>query len=388
MAPALTKEHSSMLTRLLQIFCGSLVLISTVALAHKPSDSYLTLRVTASGLAGEWHLALRDLDDTIGLDLNDDGVITWGELRAQEPAIAAYVQRRLQVRNSEEPGTIQVTDWLVDHHSDGAYAVVRFRVAGLSYPSKLVLRYNAFFDTDALHRGLFRLETASATQVAVFSPTSKEQWFDLTPASTHTMLGAFIREGVLHIWTGYDHILFLLVLLLPGVLARRANRWQPQPSTAPVWKQVLKTVTAFTVAHSLTLTLAALDLVRLPVALVESAIAGSVVLAACNNLFPIVCERTWTVAFGFGLLHGFGFANALRDLGLGRGALAAPLFGFNFGVELGQLAIVLAFLPLALFLRHHKIYRYGILPAGSAGIAVLAAGWLVERSFGVHWLPF
>jgi hypothetical protein len=151
---------------------------------------------------------------------------------------------------------------------------------------------------------------------------------------------------------------------------------------------VLKIVTAFTVAHSITLSLAALGYVHLPSRLVESAIAASVVLAAFNNLVPFFAERGWMVAFGFGLLHGFGFANALRDLGLQHGQLAATLFGFNLGVELGQLAIVAVFLPLAYALRGLLFYRRFVLQAGSVAIMLVASTWLAERVLDFKWLPF
>jgi hypothetical protein len=151
---------------------------------------------------------------------------------------------------------------------------------------------------------------------------------------------------------------------------------------------VLKVVTAFTVAHSITLGLATLGVIELPSRWVEAAIAASVVLAALNNLFPLVLGRRWLVAFGFGLIHGFGFASVLADLGLPREALLLALVGFNLGVECGQLAIVALFLPLAYALRRTRLYRLWIFGAGSALIAVVAALWLSERVFNFKLLPF
>jgi len=149
---------------------------------------------------------------------------------------------------------------------------------------------------------------------------------------------------------------------------------------------VLKVVTAFTIAHSITLSLAALSVIALPSRLVESTIALSVVLAALNNLKPLVAERRWAVAFAFGLIHGFGFASVLTDLGLPQGALLLALVGFNFGVELGQLAIVCAFLPLAYALRDSWFYRRVVFAGGSAAIALLASVWLTERVFNLKLL--
>ena len=154
----------------------------------------------------------------------------------------------------------------------------------------------------------------------------------------------------------------------------------------PALIDVLKIVTAFTVAHSITLTLAVLGWVSLPTRLVESAIAVTVLLAALNNVFPLMRERRWLAAFGFGLIHGFGFAGALKDLGLPPGALGLSLFGFNLGVEIGQLTLVAIFFPLAFRLRFTAFYRRGVLRVGSVAIAILALIWLMERAFNLRLL--
>jgi hypothetical protein len=358
------------------------------ARAHTQSNAYLTFRFGPHGLIGEWHLGLRDLEDAVGLDANDDGVITWSELLSRKDAVAAYALSRLHVQANGRPAVLRVTDLLVDTHSDGAYAVLRLSMDGAQFPTNLEVGYNAFFDIDPKHRGLFRLEQDGRTRLAVFSPENPDQNFDLTDTAPPISFLVFVREGVWHIWSGYDHILFLLALLLPGVLRRRAGAWEAVPAAKPAFLNVLKVVTAFTAAHSITLSLAALGIVHLPTRLVESGIAVSVVLAAVNNIWPLVTERGWIVAFGFGLLHGFGFANALSDLGLRQGQLAATLFGFNCGVEIGQLAIVAAFFPVALSLRGLLFYRRFILQAGSLAIMAVSATWLAERVFDFKWLPF
>ena len=233
-------------------------------------------------------------------------------------------------------------------------------------------------------RGLLRLESQGQTRTAVFGPHAPTQQFELgAPAGWLEQFLAYGREGVWHIWIGYDHILFLLSLLLPAVLVRDRRRWRPSGSFRDAFIDVAKIVTAFTVAHSITLTLAALSIVELPSRFVESAIALSVVLAALNNLFPVVANGRWIAAFGFGLLHGFGFAGALGDLGLPAGSLALSLAGFNLGVEAGQLAIVCLFLPLAFALRSTWTYRRVVLAGGSVASAAIATLWLVERAFDV-----
>ena len=146
---------------------------------------------------------------------------------------------------------------------------------------------------------------------------------------------------------------------------------------------MLKVVTAFTLAHSITLSLAALGLISLPSRLVESAIAASVIFAALSNLRGAVELKRWVMAFVFGLIHGFGFASVLADLGLPQNALVLALVGFNVGVEIGQLAIVAVFLPLAFLLRRTRFYQVAVLKGGSLIVALLATWWLVQRAFAL-----
>jgi hypothetical protein len=207
--------------------------------------------------------------------------------------------------------------------------------------------------------------------------------FSLQAPSRLRQFVDYLREGVWHIWIGYDHILFLLALLLPAVALRERGRWQAVPAFRPAFWSVLKIVTAFTVAHSITLTLATLGVISLPSRWVESTIAASVVIAALNNVFPLFRERRWVMAFLFGLIHGFGFASVLSDLGLPQDALVIALVGFNVGVEAGQLAIVAGFLPLIYFLRETWFYRRVLLSGGSILIAFLALVWFVERAFDI-----
>jgi hypothetical protein len=159
------------------------------------------------------------------------------------------------------------------------------------------------------------------------------------------------------------------------------GQWLPATRFRDTFWDVFKVATSFTVAHSITLSLAALSVIALPSRLVESTIALSVVLAALNNIWPLVHGRRWTVAFGFGLIHGFGFASVLADLGLPRDVLLLALVGFNVGVELGQLAIIAAFLPVAYAMRGSWAYRRLVFVGGSATIALIAAVWMVERMF-------
>jgi HupE / UreJ protein len=356
--------------------------------AHKPSDSYLSLAVDGTTVNGQWDIALRDLDFAIGLDVNGDAEITWGEVRAKHAAIAAYALSRLELAMADKGCPMAVAGHLIEDHTDGAYAVIRFKAECAAQSGALQVRYGLFFDIDPQHKGLLRLEYQGASSAAVFSPESAVQKFTLAKPSMLTQFLDYGREGVWHIWIGFDHILFLLSLLLPAVVFRCKKSWQPVHAFKPAFFSVLKIVTAFTVAHSITLTLATLGVVSLPSRWVESTIAASVVIAALNNVFPLFAERRWAMAFAFGLIHGFGFASVLSDLGLPRDALVLALVGFNLGVEVGQLAIVAAFLPVAFVLRNSFFYRRVVLLGSSLLIALIAAVWLVERAFDMKVLPF
>lgn len=368
-------------------FLAALLFVcSTSANAHKPSDSYLSVSVADGRVEGQWDIALRDLEFAVGLDANGDDTITWGELSARHAEVAAYALARLKVAARGGSCTLRATDHLVDQHSDGAYAVLKFTAACPDPGGRLTLGYTLFFDLDPTHRGLARIESGGLTQTAIFSPERREQTFDLAASSLLSQMLAYAREGVWHIWIGFDHVLFLLSLLLPAVWQRVARQWRPAPHFLPAFWEVFKVVTAFTVAHSITLSLAALELVSLPSRLVESLIAASVLLAALNNLFPVVYGGRWLMAFGFGLIHGFGFASVLTDLGLPRGSLVSSLLGFNLGVELGQLAIVAAFLPLAYALRATWLYARIVFIGGSVAVTLLATAWLLERALNLRLL--
>lgn len=373
--------------RLVLLFFAAFLCASNVH-AHKPSDSYLALDVDANAIGGQWDIALRDLDYAIGLDADGDGAITWGEVRAKHTDIAAYAMARLRLSAEGQECAASVTEHLIDDHTDGAYAVLRFRAECPVIGDALQVQYALFFDIDPQHKGLLRLQYQDVSDTGIFSAEQPVKQFSLSSPNRLAQFIDYVREGVWHIWIGFDHILFLLALLLPAVGIRRQNQWQAVAAFKPALWDVLKIVTAFTVAHSITLSLATLGFINLPSRWVESIIAASVVIAALNNIFPFFPERRWFIAFFFGLIHGFGFATVLADLGLPSSAMALALVGFNVGVEVGQLAIVAVFLPLAFWLRHTWFYRRVVLIGGSIAIAVLAMIWLTERAFDMQLLGF
>lgn len=398
-----------------------LVLVSPVAFAHKESDAYLTLRTDPGNdhvLKGQWDIALRDLDFAIGIDSNHDGAITWGEVQAHRKQIEQYALARLAIKGDGLTCDMQPTGQQIDDHTDGAYDVIRFdAVCDKEIPSKLTIVYHLFNDVDPYHRGIITIHTAKTTAGAVLGPEEPVTRLDLREPDRWGQFRSFVVDGIWHIWTGIDHLLFILSLLLPAVLIRRRNDdrgdgdwnkagrgllagvggagvlaavrpranyyWEPVPNWWPAFIDVIKVISAFTISHSVTLSLAVLGIVDLPSRLVESGIAISVIVAAANNLYPIVKQRVWLIAFAFGFVHGLGFASALSGLQLPPLAMAASLGGFNVGVEIGQEAIVLLVMPVAFLMRHTVFYRKYVLRWGSILIIAMATGWLIQRAFDV-----
>jgi len=374
-----------MMRRRARLLGTALLLWAIAAHAHKQSDSYLTLTVPPDGtvIHGQWDIALRDLDFAIGLDANHDGAITWRELRDARAKVAAYALARLSLeaigRGDRSACPAALGELLVDRHVDGAYAVLRFSADCGLRPVELNVRYSLLFDIDPTHRGLLDLVSNGRGQAEVLSRDAPAVTLNATAPDRWQQFRAFVAEGIWHILKGYDHILFLLTLLFPAVVRHGSRGWEARESLRDSAFDVLKVVTAFTLAHSLTLSLAVLGVVHLPARAVECGIAATVLLGALNNLKPVIVQRRWAVAFAFGLVHGFGFAAILADLGLNGTNLALSLVGFNLGVEISQLAIVVGVLPLAFGVRRTYAYRRAFMPAGAVAIGVVATCWLLAR---------
>jgi hypothetical protein len=217
----------------------------------------------------------------------------------------------------------------------------------------------------------------------ILSPRDPTQTLDLSNSTIWRGFMALVRLGMWHIWIGLDHILFLVALVLPSVLRREGGRWVPAPSFGRALVKILTIVTCFTVAHSITLSLAALGILDLPSRLVESIIAASITVAALHNIWPVARVNEAAIAFVFGLFHGFGFASVLGELGLGTDHLVLSLLGFNVGVEIGQIAIIAAIFPLLFVLRRWRVYNVGLRVA-SVGLMAIGLLWLAERSLGFN----
>jgi hypothetical protein len=354
--------------------------MSAAAQAHIASNGFLVAHVEGAQLTGSIELAVRDVELAVGLDANHDGKVTWGELAAAGPQLGGYLRQNVRFSVATQPCVLELGTLEVNDHVDGRYAWVPFTAHCPVQIRQLEIRYTPLSDIDPSHRGLLSLSAGSVTQTAVLGGDSGAKAFAVYAPSKWRAFTEYLHAGMLHIWGGIDHLLFLLSLLLPAVLIRTTEGWKPVTRSRPALISILKVVTAFTLAHSITLSLAAFDVVHLPSRLTESIIAASIVIAALNNIFPFVTESRARIAFAFGLLHGFGFASVLADMGLPQGARVLSLVAFNLGIEVGQLAVVLAVMPVIYGLRPTLFYRRILMPWGSGAIAVLAMVWLVQRA--------
>lgn len=351
--------------------------------AHTLSVAHLDLQLPAAGepMRIELDLAVRDLALSLPLDENRDEVVTWGELTAMTDKLEAFVASGLTLSTSGGDCRLRPTGLATRRYDDGAYVTLQMDVDCPS-GSEVTLRYALLIDRDPQHRALVTVRRGADSTTSIARVGANRVDFAVDDVGRASGFVDFLREGVHHILIGYDHLAFLISLLLPAALIRVRRQWQPSDGFRSGFMHVLGIVTAFTLAHSITLSLAALGWVTPASRWIEAAIAASVLLAALNNLWPVFTRRLWVVGFVFGLIHGFGFAGALGELGLPDGARLVALLGFNLGVELGQLAVVCVLLPLLFLVRRQRWYPNLVMPAVSAGIAALAAWWLWQRVVG------
>jgi hypothetical protein len=361
------------------------------AQAHLSSGSYLHLDISGQTIDGQWDIALRDLDVAIGLDADGDGAITWGEVRAKQHDIEAYALSRLRLSGGAADCALHVTQQLVDQHADGGYAVLRFNAACPPRAHVLTLTYRLLFDLDPTHSGLLTVNDNGNISTAVLN--AQRMTYTVAPGAAATSgFMSFLRLGIEHILSGRDHLLFLGVLLVPALGGvRRRGIWASLIEVAGL-------LSLFTAAHAVTVTLAAMSIVEVPARISEAAIAFSIAVTAADNIWRFLGPRRGMIAFGFGLIHGLGFASALGPLALRGWPLIAALAGFNSGIELVQLTLaLLAFtLAFALTTPRFTLRNFGmpnlpvparwrpdalLLPLCSLAILTVSAFWFVDRSF-------
>ena len=336
------------------------------ARAHDPGMTVATVIADERETLVELSIKGSDLERAAGVELLDPGGRVDPELLAGAAAVRVHLRATAAIETDSAVCPLEVVELVAVE--DGVLAVLKAPCgtaeAGLSYRSWLLQETNP-----ATIQHVVLLKGDDAFPAALTRTRNRleiQAPLPLTEVATR-----YLASGAEHLSTGYDHVAFLLALLL----------W-----ARSVWA-VVKVVTAFTLSHSITLSLAALDLVSLPSAVVEPLIAASIVAVALENFFDRRIERRWRVAFFLGFIHGFGFAGALRDIGLPQDALLIALAFFNIGVEIGQVAIVAIVVPLLLVIDRlttrapaAPARRPALVYAVSALIAGLGGYWFIERT--------
>lgn len=346
-----------------------------VAPAHQASITHA--RATVDGAAVDYQIRIAGADLAEPVGRAPDAAVAVADLTPADWArVAAYVVARVTI--ASDAGPCRPTE-LSAEPADGD-AVVRWRAVCAGPLAQLTIDYALFFDLDPTHEAALRVVAPDRepADTILIADAARFVWdLDQAPPST---TWAFVRAGVDHVVTGLDHVAFVLSLLLAIALTRDGERWRRRP-VLPALRQAGARVSAFTLAHSLTLIAAALGWVSLPGRPVEVLIAASIVWTALAAWLRPDGRGAFAITFGFGLVHGLGFARMLTPL-LPPGDRVVPLLGFNLGVELAQLAIVAVALPTALALAAvvgAERYRRWVLPVAAMILAGLGAVWLIER---------
>lgn len=378
--------------------------------AHKASDAYLQVRdlngKTADAQASpatHWQLsvALRDIDAALDtLDANGDRKLTWGEIDDARASLEHWAGEGLTLSCN---GRAQPPAWTFDaleKREDGHFARLTM-VLPCKADAAIGMKYSLMAQQDPTHRLLVAGSLSGRALVSVVSPEHPD--LEVRPAfggrvggrsgdqdggqdaepeagSGLQVLGRFFKEGLHHLSTGHDHLAFLLILILP---IRVFHKTWPE-ATAPgalksraVWRLV-QIISAFTLGHSVTLSLAALGWISAP-GWVEPAIAFTILFSALLNLYTVRWIRADLLALGFGLVHGLGFSSAIREAGVDAGLLPWALAGFNLGIEAGQLLALGGWFALHWLLTRMVHYEQIVVRGGSYALLMLALFWTVQR---------
>ncbi len=375
-------------------FVGVLVAGSAVN-AHTGDQSYLYLDVTEDSLGGRVELPFADVREFLDLELEGSDAEIVAELNENADSLGRYADEHLTLGSGGEEWALDFSgaEVLDAEFADPTfgYVLLPFTASvGDEVPRELEITFDPFFDELPDERDALLLigndwaggviDNAEESLVR-FAPDSRSQIVDLGSTSWLQNVGASFALGLDHIRTGPDHILFVLVLLLPSVLVFANRSWKPASSFGSALWRVLKVVTMFTVAHTITFTLAGLEILPLPgPRLVETVIVLSIAAAALHNLRPIAVNREWIIAFVFGLFHGLGFASLVSGLEVSRSTQLLSLLGRNLGIEVGQALVVLLTFP-ALFLLRRTVWYQPFFRISSLALVLISLGWMTERLF-------
>ena len=372
--------------------------------AHEPDHSYLYMRIYGEAIGGRVEVTGEDINQAFGLNINEE--LDAAELQTYLPRLQAYIKENVHFSAGNTKYIIKFSEpEILSLNETVDFLRCHFDLVGVEkMPEKLDIEYNVFLDESETQRGVLIIEYNWKAGIvnnqglinSVFGGDKRNETLTLSEKGIWKGFVALVKLGIWHIWIGLDHILFIIALILPAVVRRRkeeeykgvaddsySKEWAPVDKFRPAFFYILKIITFFTIAHSITLALAALEIITLPSQLVETIIALSIALAALHNITPIFKAKEWMIAFIFGLFHGFGFASVLGEKGLSGDFMILSLLGFNVGVEIGQVLIICLAFPILFILRPFKIYPKIILFYGSILLIIISLYWGIERGFDV-----
>jgi hydrogenase/urease accessory protein HupE len=347
-------------------------LVSSVGIAgaHEINTSYTAIEIDETTLSLSLRVDQTDLEKIFDLDENGDDAVTRDELLLNLDSMHDHFGETISITVAGEQLVLRNNSGtLVSDELGNSFVDFLFSGELSSRPWRITLTLDIFDDFGPRHKNLVKVISGSEIVQAIFTIDDAEQSiaFEGKDVSLLRQIGQFLWLGMEHIFIGYDHILFLMGLIVLG----------------GSFRNLIKIVSSFTVAHSITLILAALQIVLLPSRLVESVIALSIVYIAIENFLVKDTDQRWLITFIFGLMHGFGFAGVLTELGLPARGLVVSLLSFNVGVEIGQVVIVAIVFPIILWVTKTRWQRqvvYGL----SSLILIFGLMWFLERAFAVN----
>lgn len=374
---------------LFAILLGSL--FPSLAQSHARRENYVWVNIEEDHVSGRFEINRIDLNAKLQVNLAVDDAELLVEVKKTAPVVQNYLLKNFSLSFNGQQQDIQFQEPSV-FQDNGQFVQYHFRVDGVPEDDRVLIQNTVFLGEtflkeDPLHRSVIvleynkyrNLEFGHESSALVFGPHAQELTLNVAEQPKLLVLEDFFNQGLLHIWTGFDHMLFLLTLLLTAVLVRQEAAWQPVARVRDAFFNTFKIITIFTVSHSITLGMAILGLVNVPIGPVEAIIAASIIVVALNNIFVFFGANRWLLIFVFGLVHGLGFASALGNLQFRNVRIEKKLIMFNVGIEVGQIAVVLLVLPVLFSLRKRLIYRSAIMPAVSALAVLLATYWLSTR---------
>jgi hypothetical protein len=365
-----------------------LLMAPCTAWGHPMPNSAVVLRIHRTDISVELTLPIGELaigwDKPLPVDA-EKAVREYGE------KIEDYVRAHVRASAPDgRPWTVIVQEIIPVNESEPDVRVTLSMTPPPDAPvDRLTLHYDVIFHHLVTHTAVVTLASDWRTGVLGDEPillgtmrdTNADLAIDRSGGSWSQGFAAMFRLGARHIAEGTDHLLFLLALILPAPLVAAGGRWRGYAGAKTAFRRIVKVVTAFTLGHSVTLVVGALGWVRLPNAIVESAIAVSILVSAIHALFPIFRGREVFIAGAFGLVHGLAFASTLTGFGFDPLTLMSSVLGFNLGIEAFQLLIILLVMPCLVVMARTRIYE-PFRVAGAALTGIAAAAWLAERAFG------